>query len=108
MGAFQNALGLALEGSGRTSGIVPHERHGLAAWLLSRLRRHAIKEPRLVVVERISLAPRQIVALIEADGQRLLVAISPDGAPVFFHLKSAAHRSNTKLAEPSDVGGESL
>ena len=38
-------------------------------------------KPRLAVLERISLAPRQTLALIEADGQRLLVATSPEGTP---------------------------
>lgn len=107
MGVFANALGLAVEKKG-DSEIASRAWPGLLGWLVTRLRRRANQETRLAVVERISLAPRQIVALIEADGQRLLVATSPDGAPVFFDLKSAAHRSNTKPAGLANAGGESL
>lgn len=42
-------------------------------------------EPRrLAVVERVALAPRQSLALVEADGRRFLVATAAEGAPVFF------------------------
>jgi hypothetical protein len=37
-------------------------------------------------VERIALAPRQSLALIEAEGRRFLVATSPEGAPAFYPL----------------------
>lgn len=59
---------------------------GLAVWILERLRREPRAETRLALLERISLAPRQSLALVEADGRRLLVATSPDGAPVFYAL----------------------
>jgi Flagellar biosynthesis protein, FliO len=67
---------------------------GLAGWLLERLRvgfgsklgRGVRRVPRLTLVERISLAPRQQLALVEAEGRRLLVATSPDGAPTFYPL----------------------
>lgn len=70
------------------------EPSGLAGWLLRRLRvgfggklgRSARRVPRLTLVERISLAPRQQLALVEAEGRRLLVATSPDGAPTFYPL----------------------
>jgi hypothetical protein len=32
------------------------------------------------------LAPRQSLALVEAEGRRLLVATSPEGAPTFYAL----------------------
>jgi hypothetical protein len=107
LGVFANALNLANERDA-ASGVAPRIWPSLAARLVARLRQRAIKEARLMVVERISLAPRQIVALIEADGQRLLVATSPDGAPVFFPLKPAAARSTTKRAALPEVEGNGL
>lgn len=81
---------------------------GLAGWLLEKLRagfglgfglgrgigrsssrgsgRGTRPAPRLTLVERIALAPRQQLALVEAEGRRLLVATSPDGAPTFYAL----------------------
>jgi len=59
---------------------------GLAGWLLERLRRGPRTQPRLALVERIALGPRQSLALIEAEGRRLLVATSQEGAPAFYAL----------------------
>jgi flagellar biogenesis protein FliO len=59
---------------------------GLAGWLLGRLRSGGNRRPRLELIERIALAPRQSLALIEAEGRRLLVATSPEGAPTFYAL----------------------
>jgi hypothetical protein len=59
---------------------------GLAAWLLDRLRGSRRPQPRLALLERIALAPRQSLALIEAEGRRFLVATSPEGAPAFYPL----------------------
>jgi hypothetical protein len=59
---------------------------GLAGWLLSRWRNRARTEPRLVLLERITLAPRQTLCLVEAEGRRFLVANSPEGAPAFYPL----------------------
>jgi hypothetical protein len=59
---------------------------GLQAGLRPRFRRTPRRAPRLTLVERISLAPRQQLALVEAEGRRLLVATSPDGAPTFYAL----------------------
>ncbi len=60
---------------------------GWTGWLLERLR-GASRRPssRLALVERITLAPRQSLALVEAEGRRLLVATSPEGAPSFYSL----------------------
>jgi len=58
----------------------------LAGWLLARLRPSGARRPRLELVERITLAPRQTLALVEAEGRRILVATSADGAPAFFSL----------------------
>jgi flagellar biogenesis protein FliO len=67
---------------------------GLAAWILVQLR--GLKfgrlslgrrvRPQLAVVERITLGPRQSLALIEAEGRRFLVATSPEGTPAFYPL----------------------
>jgi flagellar biogenesis protein FliO len=59
---------------------------GLAGWLLERLRTSGRPKPRLALVERIALAPRHSLALVEAEGRRFLVATSTDGAPVFYAL----------------------
>ncbi len=104
MGVFANTLSLTVQGRDTNS----QGRRGLAVWLLSRLRRHAIKEPRLVLVEKISLAPRQSVALVEADGQRWLVATSSEGTPVFYPLKPAAGRPRERRGAPASVEDESL
>jgi flagellar biogenesis protein FliO len=108
LGVFVNALGLAAERSVSAAATAPQVGPGLGEWLLARLRRRALREPRLALVERISLAPRQIVALVEADGQRLLVATSYDGAPVFFPLKPSAPRPTAKRARTADAEGKSL
>ena len=76
---------------------------GLAGWLLARLRnvgRGLGKEaPKLALVERITLAPRQTLALVEAEGRRFLVASSAEGAPAFFALDSGrAGSGNLKRA----------
>jgi flagellar biogenesis protein FliO len=65
---------------------------GLAGWLLNRL--HGVRRPerRLAVLERISLAPRQTVALIKAEGRRFLVATSADGTPAFYALDAPPRR----------------
>jgi flagellar biogenesis protein FliO len=64
---------------------------GLAGWLLGRLRSASRPQPRLAVVERITLAPRQSLALVEVEGRRLLIATSPDGSPAFYALDDRAN-----------------
>lgn len=59
---------------------------GVAGWLMQRLRSGAKIEPRLTLLERITLGPRQTLALVEADGRRILVATSPEGATAFHAL----------------------
>ena len=59
---------------------------GLAGWLLQRLRTRSQPQPKLALLERITVAPRQTLSLIEADGRRLLVATSPEGAAAFYPL----------------------
>jgi hypothetical protein len=59
---------------------------GWAGWLLARLRVSRRAQPRLALVERITLAPRQSLALVEAEGRRILVATSADGGSAFYAL----------------------
>ena len=68
---------------------------GVAGWLLSKLQRDP-KEHRLTVIERIPLAPRQSLVLVEAEGRRLLVATSQDGTPSFFPLDREAGNSGSR------------
>jgi len=42
--------------------------------------------PRLQLVERIALAPRQWLILVEAEGRTILVATSAEGGPAFYPL----------------------
>jgi hypothetical protein len=59
---------------------------GLSEWVLERLRGSSRPQPRLTLVERIALAPKQSLALVEAEGRRFLVATSAEGTPVFYPL----------------------
>jgi hypothetical protein len=63
---------------------------GLGAWLLGRWRSVGHTQPRLALLERIALAPRQSLALVEAEGRRFLVATSPEGGPAFYALDQQA------------------
>jgi Flagellar biosynthesis protein, FliO len=80
---------------------------GLAGWLLGRLLdrlRGAQKPaPRLQLVERITLGSRQTLALIEAEGQRVLVATSPEGAPAFYAIDKAMGVGFGRAAAPGRV-----
>lgn len=74
---------------------------GLGAWLASWLRTGGWRNPtarikaapRLSVVERIPLAPRHQLALVEADGERILVALNPEGTPAFYPLTQSKFTS---------------
>jgi flagellar biogenesis protein FliO len=70
---------------------------GLAGWLLGRLKGRGRRQPRLELVERITLAPRQSLSLVEAEGRRFLVATSPEGAPAFYALDE---RTRPDVARP--------
>jgi hypothetical protein len=59
---------------------------GVAGWLLDKLRARRRPEPRLELLKRITLAPRQSLALVEAEGRRFLVATSAEGGPAFYAL----------------------
>lgn len=70
---------------------------GFTGWLLRRVRAGVRTPPRLELVERIALAPRQSLALVEAEGRRFLVATSPEGAPAFYALDQRG-RSLTRIS----------
>ena len=69
---------------------------GVAGWLLERLKGGGRRAPRLALVERIALAPRQSLALVEAEGRRFLVATSAEGAPAFYALDERAGAAGVK------------
>ena len=108
LGSLADALNLAAARRRVFSGTAEEERSGFTAWLIARLRRRDVKQPRLALVERISIAPRQVIALIEADGQRVLVATAAEGAPTFYPLKPSAMRSSSKRPRPGEGRGEGL
>jgi flagellar biogenesis protein FliO len=71
---------------------------GIAGWLMKMLRGKKAAAARLALVERITLAPRQSLALIEAEGRRILVATSQEGAPAFFSLNDSKSRDERPRA----------
>jgi hypothetical protein len=74
---------------------------GLAGWLLKRLRLERRPRPRLELVERITVAPRQSLALVEAEGRRFLIATSPEGSPAFYPLDERGSRPGRGRARVS-------
>jgi hypothetical protein len=66
---------------------------GLAGWLMGKLQASNRRQPRLALLERIALAPKQSLSLVEAEGRRFLVATSGDGAPCFYPLDEQPRRS---------------
>jgi flagellar biogenesis protein FliO len=69
---------------------------GWAGWLVERLRSSRRPRPRLALLERIALAPRQSLALVEAEGRRFLVATSPEGSPAFYALDMRVRSAGSK------------
>jgi flagellar biogenesis protein FliO len=73
---------------------------GLAGWLWKKLHTVRGSRPRLALLERIALAPRQSLALVEAEGRRFLVATSAEGAPAFYALdERRSGRVSNKLSD---------
>jgi hypothetical protein len=60
---------------------------GWAGWIRAKLRPAERAKPRLALRERIALGPRQSLALVEADGNRILVATGHEGAASFYLLE---------------------
>jgi flagellar biogenesis protein FliO len=69
--------------------------------LIEKLRGRERAEPRLELLERIALAPRQSLALVEAEGRRILVATSPEGGPAFYALDDSARARSRSAAHGS-------
>ena len=62
--------------------------------------------PRLRLIERIALAPRQSLALVEAEGRHFLVATSPEGAPAFHALEETAQGKAEKAVHLGGRAGQ--
>ena len=58
--------------------------------LLAQLLRRAAPRRRLAVLDRLPLAPKQSLALIEVDGRKMLIATSGDGTPAVYPLDGPA------------------
>jgi flagellar biogenesis protein FliO len=65
---------------------------GWAGWLMKRLHAGRRERPRLEFVERITIGARQTVALIDAEGQRLLIVCTAEGAPAIYPLNRTAQK----------------
>ncbi len=77
---------------------------GLIGWFWTRLRRQSRPRPSLALLERITLAPRQTLALVEAEGRRFLVATSAEGSPTFCALdRGTGGRRTAARAIPVDL-----
>lgn len=71
---------------------------GLAGWLWRRLRVRGQARARLTLLERIALAPKQSLALVEAEGRRFLVATSAEGAAAFYPLDEPGRAARARQA----------
>jgi flagellar biogenesis protein FliO len=63
---------------------------------MDRLRSRPRNSPKLQVVEQIRVSPRQLLVLLEVEGERLLLATSEVSAPAFYPIKKASTASNRK------------
>jgi hypothetical protein len=88
------------EGKGNT-GLTAMPWGGLFGWLRRRLQSPRRAPARLALLERITLAPRQSLALVEAEGRRFLVATSPEGGPAFYALDQRARPAARPAARVS-------
>jgi hypothetical protein len=100
LGVFANALTVAVNGRGFGSAD-PIRSRGIVRWFIEHVQKRTKAQSRLTVIERVTVAPRQSLLLVEADGQRVLVATSPDGTPAIFPLDSTRTRGRLRktLAE---------
>jgi Flagellar biosynthesis protein, FliO len=78
---------------------------GIAGWVMARFRNAGKKStPRLALLERIALGPRQSLALVEAEGRCFLVATSAEGGPVFYALDDSVRAKQSRAARPALSG----
>ena len=61
---------------------------GIVGWLLKRIRGEQRPRSRLTVLERVPLGTRQTLALVEADGHKILIAAAPECTPALFALEN--------------------
>lgn len=81
---------------------------GVVGWLREKLRGSNRAQPHLALVERIALGPRQSLALVEAEGRRILVATSAEGGPAFYPLDvSPKNEASVRMEPYSPVHDES-
>ena len=64
----------------RSAGRAGAQGEGLLPWLLKKIRRMKTNPSRMAVLERMSLAPRHSLTLVEVERRRFLIATSADGA----------------------------
>jgi flagellar biosynthesis protein FliO len=76
----------------------------MLGWIRNLLPVRSQIAPRLQVLERITLAPRHTLALVESEGRRFLIATSPEGAPVFHSLDDQPVQSGLDPSRPNTGG----
>jgi len=105
---MQPAYGGQVHGEGRGLSVTSKSQksswdavlgRGLAGWLLRWWRNRAAPASRLMLLDRIAIGPRQALVLVEADGVRVLIATSPEGASTFLPLHPAVTQA---LSLPQD------
>ena len=101
MGAFANALSNAAIKNGPIRTILSWR--SVTATIFERLSRRATAIPKMAVLERVNVAPRQFIALIDVEGEKLLVSASQNGSPRFFRL--TASRGNGRSGERIPIEG---
>jgi hypothetical protein len=74
--------------SGPTASLTDRLFRGFFAPLRRRFDKRERPQPRLALLERVALAPRHSLALVQAEGRRFLVATSTEGGPAFYALDS--------------------
>jgi hypothetical protein len=72
---------------------------GVAGWLFRIWHRSSAPPARLALIERIVLGPKQSLALVEAEGVMVLVAISPENSPMFLRLHGPCEESGDELVD---------
>ena len=106
-GASTGAMTGVSPGALRGAGPESSQAAGLGARVLGYLRGGMRggkrREPRLALLERIALAPRQSLALVEAEGRRFLVATSQEGGPAFYAL-DRTNAAGTNVAGTNVAG----
>jgi len=105
MGVFAQALrGVSVEAQRVTSGQTLAKK-GLAVWLIGKLRPQVDSMPRVRILERIRVTPRQVLILVEVEGERLLMGASDGSTPAFHLVKKRATASGPRQVSAIRVEG---